>query len=109
MGAGGPGGWRKGSGALTPQYLPLSDKILAAHLSGELHVGLYPLKADNRCHWVAADFDGPAALLDALSYLKAARALGALASSLGTPVNAQLRDLLHSTATKSNAMAAATG
>ena len=45
-----------------------------------MHVGLYPLKADNRCHWVAADFDGPAALLDALSYLKAARALGAPAA-----------------------------
>lgn len=75
-----PGGWRKGSGASRPQYLPLTDKILAAHLSGELHVGLYPLKVDNRCHWLAADFDGPAALLDALSYLKAARALGAPAA-----------------------------
>lgn len=75
-----PGGWRKGSGASKPQYLPLTDKIVAAHLSGELHVGLYPLKADNRCHWVAADFDGPAALLDALSYLKATRALGAPAA-----------------------------
>lgn len=30
----------------------------------------------DRCHWLAADFDGSAALLDALSYLKAARTTG---------------------------------
>lgn len=72
-----PGGWRRSSGKTRPDYLPLTDAVLTAHLSGELHVGLYPLLPDNRCHWVAADFDGPAALLDALSYLKAARALDA--------------------------------
>lgn len=32
------------------------------------------------CWWLAADFDGPAAMLDALSYLKAARAVGAPAA-----------------------------
>ena len=31
----------------------------------------------DRCWWLAADFDGPAAMLDALAYLKAARAAGA--------------------------------
>jgi hypothetical protein len=31
---------------------------------------------DDTCHWLAADFDGPTAMLDALSYLKAARAVG---------------------------------
>ncbi len=72
-----PGGWRRGSGAGRPDYLPLTDEVLTAHLSGEIHVGLYPLLPDNRCHWVAADFDGSAAMLDALSYVKAARALGA--------------------------------
>lgn len=28
------------------------------------------------CYWLAADFDGPSATLDALAYLKAARAVG---------------------------------
>jgi hypothetical protein len=28
------------------------------------------------CRWLAADFDGPSAMLDALAYLKAARAVG---------------------------------
>ena len=71
-----PGGWRRGRSAGRPDYLPLTDDVVTAHLSGRLHLGLYPLLPDNRCHWVAADFDGSAALLDALAYLKAARALG---------------------------------
>ena len=40
-----------------------------------MHIGLYPLLDGDRCWWLAADFDGPAAMLDALVYLKAARAL----------------------------------
>lgn len=43
-----PGGWRRGSGTGRPDYLPLTDEVLTAHLSGEVHVGLYPLLLDNR-------------------------------------------------------------
>ena len=43
-------------------------------------IGLYPLLDGDRCWWLAADFDGPAAMLDALAYLKAARAAGAPAA-----------------------------
>ena len=71
-----PGGWRRGHHATRPDHLPLTDEVVTAHLSGTTHLGLYPLLPDNRCHWVAADFDGSAALLDALAHLKAARALG---------------------------------
>lgn len=70
-----PGGWRRSDTMARPDYLPLTDEIVTAHLSGTTHLGLYPLLPDNRCHWIAADFDGSAALLDALAYLKAARAL----------------------------------
>ena len=49
---------------------------MEAHLLGEVHLGLYPLLAGDACHWLAADFDGAAAMLDALAYVKAARALG---------------------------------
>jgi hypothetical protein len=49
--------------------------VLAAHLSGQMHIGLYPLLDGDRCWWLAADFDGPEAMFDALMYLKAARAL----------------------------------
>ena len=50
--------------------------MVEAHLTGEVHLGLYPLLAGDICHWLAADFDGPSAMLDALAYLKAARAVG---------------------------------
>jgi superfamily II DNA or RNA helicase len=71
------GGWRRGMPASQREYLPLTDEVLTAHLSGELDVGLYPLLDGDRCRWLAADFDGAAAMLDALAYLKAARAAGA--------------------------------
>jgi len=68
------GGWRKNT---TRPYLPLTNQVVTDHLSGEgPHIGLYPLRSDDTCRWLAADFDGPAAMLDALTYLKAARAAG---------------------------------
>jgi hypothetical protein len=54
-------------------YLPLTREVLRSHLSGETHIGLYPLLDGDLCSWLAADFDGQAALLDGLAYLKAAR------------------------------------
>lgn len=67
------GGWRRGTNR---PYLRLRDEVVAAHLSGRDHIGLYPLMPGDVCRWLAADFDGPAAMLDALAYLKAARAVG---------------------------------
>src|SRR3954447_9103208 len=74
------GGWRKGVPAAERGYLPLTEEVVTAHLSGELELGLYPLLDGDRCHWLAADFDGSTAVLDALAYLKAARAAGASAA-----------------------------
>ncbi len=74
------GGWRGKALENTRNYLPLTSDVLVAHLSGQIHLGLYPLLDGDTCHWLAADFDGPAAMLDALSYLKAARAVGAPAA-----------------------------
>jgi len=69
------GGWRKEIPHSERDYLPLTAEVLAAHLSGQVHIGLYPLLDGDRCWWLAADFDGPSAMLDALNYVKAARAL----------------------------------
>jgi hypothetical protein len=69
------GGFRKGVPHGQRDYLPLTGDVLAAHLSGKTHVGLYPLLDGDACWWLAADFDGPDAMIDALMYLKAARAL----------------------------------
>jgi len=70
------GGWRKGMKRDGADYLPLTPAVVAAHLRGQQHIGLYPLAEDDTCRWVAADFDGAAALLDALAYVKAARFRG---------------------------------
>jgi superfamily II DNA or RNA helicase len=69
------GGWRKGVPHAERDYLSLTPGVLSAHLSGQTHLGLYPLLDGDRCWWLAADFDGSAAMLDALNYIKAARAL----------------------------------
>jgi superfamily II DNA or RNA helicase len=75
------GGWRKGVRHEDRVHLPLTEEVLRAHLTGEAHVGLYPLLDGDMCWWLAADFDGPTAMLDALAYLKAARA-GAVPAAL---------------------------
>src|SRR5688572_17684336 len=66
------GGWRKGMDRRHASHLPLTAAVLGAHLAGHTFIGLYPLLRDNTCHFLAADFDGSAALLDALAYAKAA-------------------------------------
>lgn len=68
------GYWRKGMNRADAPYLPLTPNVIGQHLRGEVHIGLYPLSDDDTCWWVAADFDKDAAMLDALAYMKAARA-----------------------------------
>ncbi|MEU0157201.1 TOTE conflict system archaeo-eukaryotic primase domain-containing protein, partial [Micromonospora fulviviridis] len=68
------GGWRKGMDRRDATYLPRTAEVVAAHLVGDVFMGLYPLLPGNTCHFVVADFDGPTAMLDALAYVKAARA-----------------------------------
>lgn len=68
------GHWRKGMSRAEAQFLPLTPDVIGQHLHGDVHVGLYPLGDDDTCWWVAADFDKEAAMLDALAFMKAARA-----------------------------------
>jgi superfamily II DNA or RNA helicase len=68
------GYWRKGMNRAQAPYLPLTPDVIGQHLRGEVHIGLYPLGDDDTCWWVAADFDKEAAMLDALAFMKAARA-----------------------------------
>lgn len=39
------------------QLIPLDDHVLYRHLAGEIVAGVYPLLADDTCHFLAADFD----------------------------------------------------
>lgn len=74
------GGFRKAVRPADRHYLPLTEDVVTRHLSGDLEIGLYPLLDNDRCHWLAADFDGSTAMLDALAYVKAARAYGVTAA-----------------------------
>src|SRR5690348_4675641 len=65
------GGWRKGMDRRGATYLPRTAEVVAAHLVGDVFIGLYPLLPGNACHFLVADFDGPTAMLDALAYVKA--------------------------------------
>ncbi|CUR55541.1 hypothetical protein NOCA2270176 [metagenome] len=74
------GGSSKGRPLSDVRHFPLTPDVLAAHLIGDVHIGLYPMLPGDQTCWLAADFDGSAAMLDALAYLKAARAVGAPAA-----------------------------
>lgn len=74
------GRFRKGVRPADRVYLPLTEQVVRGHLSGEVEIGLYPLLDDDRCHWLAADFDGATSMLDALAYVKAARSCGITAA-----------------------------
>lgn len=69
------GGW---ANARKPdrEHLPLGDGVIEAHLTGQVHVGLYPLLRGDTCRLLACDFDGPTWPLDAVAYVDAARAAG---------------------------------
>lgn len=42
------GGWRKGVPHAEREYLPLTAELLASHLSGDVHIGLYRLLDGDR-------------------------------------------------------------
>src|ERR1035441_4947515 len=46
------GGWRKGIPSSEQEFLPLTEDVVTAHLSGELDLGLYPMLDGDRCAWL---------------------------------------------------------
>jgi superfamily II DNA or RNA helicase len=82
-GSTGRSGWspavRGGWGAkrlVNPDYLPFTDEVAAAHLSGRVTAGIYVLLPGDVCQVFVCDFDGTTWALDALAYLDACRAGG---------------------------------
>lgn len=69
------GGWSNAK-AKVRQYLPLTDEVLAAHLRGEISVGVYPLLRGDSCRFFACDFDRSSWALDALAFFDACRDVG---------------------------------
>jgi superfamily II DNA or RNA helicase len=61
-----PWSTRKGK---AKRYLPLTDKVIFSHLTGEQIVGVYPLLQDDTCWFLTCDFDKEGWALDALAFL----------------------------------------
>ena len=49
--------------------LPLTDEVIAAHLSGQTTIGVYPLLQNDTCWFLACDFDKEGWVLDAQEFL----------------------------------------
>ncbi|MGH6894123.1 MAG: TOTE conflict system archaeo-eukaryotic primase domain-containing protein, partial [Dongiaceae bacterium] len=55
--------------------IPLSDSIIYDHLAGYHTVGVYPLLADDTCHFLAVDFDAADWREDAQAFVQSCREL----------------------------------
>ena len=55
-------------------FLPLTDEVIEAHLRGRHTIGVYPIRTDDTCLFLAADFDGTTWRQDAEAFLGACRA-----------------------------------
>jgi hypothetical protein len=62
--------------------IPLSDNVIASHLRGadpsrssnaDFVAGVYPVRVDETCWFLAADFDGDDWSVDALAYIETCR------------------------------------
>lgn len=58
------------------QLIPLTDQTLYDHLAGRRTVGVYPLLADDNCHFLTVDFDESDWQADVLAFLQSCRSLG---------------------------------
>ena len=61
--------------------VPLADQVIYDHLAGRHTVGVYPLLADDSCHFLAVDFDDADWRSDAQAFVHSCRELGVPASS----------------------------
>ena len=56
--------------------VPLTDQTIYDHLAGRHTVGVYPLLADDSCHFLAVDFDDADWRSDAQAFIQSCRELG---------------------------------
>jgi len=56
--------------------MPLVDQTIYDHLAGRHTVGVYPLLADDDCHFLAVDFDDADWRSDAQAFIQSCRELG---------------------------------
>lgn len=57
------------------KYLPLSHEVIRGHLEGRHTIGVYPLRLDETCYFLAVDFDKKSWQEDAAAFLEVCRAM----------------------------------
>jgi superfamily II DNA or RNA helicase len=67
------------AGAFGKRYLPLDERVVENHLRGNQAIGVYALRKDDSCIFLAADFDGDGWRENVLAYKKAAEKSGVVA------------------------------
>ena len=65
---------------LQKRFLPLDERVVEAHLRGSQAIGVYALRPDDACIFLAADFDGDGWKDNVLAYKDAAAKSGVSAS-----------------------------
>jgi superfamily II DNA or RNA helicase len=68
------------AGGTGKRFLPLDKRAVEAHLRGTQAIGVYALRQDDSCIFLAADFDGDGWRENALSYREAAQKSGVTAA-----------------------------
>lgn len=58
------------------RFIPVADQVILDHLQGKHVVGVYPLLMDERCWFLAADFDGDAWRADVGAFARTCRDVG---------------------------------
>jgi superfamily II DNA or RNA helicase len=57
------------------KYVPLSHEVLRAHLEGQHVIGVYPLRKDETCYFLAVDFDKTSWQDDAAAFLEICKSM----------------------------------
>lgn len=58
------------------KLLPVTDRVIYNHLAGKHTIGIYPLLKDDRCYFLATDFDESSWQDDALAFMQSCKELG---------------------------------
>jgi len=59
-------------------FLPVADQVILGHLQGRHVIGVYPLRPDESCFLLAADFDGPSWKEDVAAFVSTCRRIGVM-------------------------------
>jgi hypothetical protein len=73
--------YNRGTSASLKHFLPLDEGVVEGHLRGHQPIGVYALRKDDSCIFLAADFDGEGWRENVLAYKEVAQKSGVMSRS----------------------------